>query len=184
MIRVLGMDPSMRNWGLAWGEYNPHNNTVTQVTLDLIKPKETNSKQVRQNCKDLEIARWLAEGLYGPVRSAPVIFAEVPVGSQSSRAQTSYGICVGILGTLQQQGFQIIEVTASEVKRALTGKTTATKGEMIAAAKAMHPMTNWTGAASNDEHTADAIGAIYAGIQLPAFQNLLRLYTSTARPTS
>lgn len=185
MIPVLGMDPSLRNWGLASANFDPATGLLYDLTLSVIQPKETTGKQVRKNSKDLEIARLLSEGLVAPVRAAKVIFVEVPVGSQSSRAMASYGVCVGILGALQAQGFQIIEVTASEVKKAMTGYKEASKNDMIAASLARYPLTNWPlqkngeVVSSKAEHMADAIGAINAGIKLPTFQNLLRLLAAT-----
>lgn len=177
------MDPSLRNWGLASCTIDPSDalGVLHGLTLSVIQPKETKNKQVRQNSKDLEIAKLLAHELIVPMRAAKVVFAEVPVGSQSARAMASYGVCVGILGTMQAAGIQVIEVTALEVKRALTGKRDATKDEMIAAAMRYFPQANWPMekgrvVASKAEHMADACGAIYAGAQTPLFQNLIRLF--------
>lgn len=184
MITVLGMDPSMRNWGLASALLDPDTGILHDLHLQVIQPKEVTGKKVRQNSKDLEIARLLSAGLVAPVRAAQVIFVEVPVGSQSSRSMASYGLCVGILGALQAQGFQIIEVTASEVKLALAGIKEASKTQMIGSGLIRYPKANWPMQAgkiivSKAEHMADAIGAIHAGIQLPTFQNLLRLLAAT-----
>lgn len=183
MIPVLGMDPSLRNWGLASAMLDPVTGKLSQVQLDLVQPKETKGKQVRQNSKDLEIAELLAHGLHGPVQAAKLVFVEVPVGSQSARAMASYGVCVGILGMLRAQGTEIIEVSPTEVKLAMTGLKNATKAEMIAAALTRYPDANFPrhrGQVSDKaEHVADALGAIHAGIQTPVFKNLLRLLAAT-----
>lgn len=178
-IPVLGMDPSLRNWGLAAGSLNLTTGALTGLYLRVIQPKEETSKQVRKNSKDLEIARLLALELEEFVGYAKAIFVEVPVGSQSARAMASYGVCVGILGSLQAQGYQLIEVTATEVKKALTNNKNATKEQMIAAAYGLYPEANFPRhcgkLASKAEHVADAIGAIHAGVKTPTFQNLMRL---------
>lgn len=178
-IPVLGMDPSLRNWGLASGLLDLDTGVLELSEIQVIQPKEETSKQVRKNSKDLEIARKLAGDLLRPMQAAKAIFVEVPVGSKSARAMASYGICVGILGTMQAQNIQIIEVTALEVKQALTGNKNASKEQMIAAAIKDYPFAGWPihqgKPAGKSEHMADAIGAIHAGVRTPTFQNLMQL---------
>lgn len=182
-IPVLGMDPSLRNWGLASGLLDLDTGVLELTDLSVVQPREETSKQVRKNSKDLEIAHILANQLLAPMRTAKVIFVEVPVGSQSARAMASYGICVGILGTMQAQNIQIIEVTAFEVKHALTGNKNATKDQMIQKGMELYPDARWPmhkgQAASKSEHIADAIGAIHAGVKTPVFQNLMQLLKGT-----
>jgi len=110
------------------------------------------------------------------------------VGSQSAAAMKAYGMCVGILGTMLASDIQLIEVTASEVKVALTGNKNATKPQMIAGAVQLYPDSNFPRYTKNGktfkkgdimdkaEHVADAIGAIHAGVNTPLFQSLMRLY--------
>ena len=182
-IPVLGMDPSLRNWGLAAGVLDLSTGILTDLDLTVIQPKEETSKQVRKNSKDLEIAELLARDLKAPMYAARVIFVEVPVGSQSARAMASYGVCVGILGAMQAHGIQVIEVTALEVKKALTGNKGATKEQMIQKAMELYPGANFPmhkgKPANKAEHVADAIGAIHAGVRTPVFQNLMQLLQGT-----
>ena len=182
-IPVLGMDPSLRNWGLASGLLDLSTGALELSDLSVVQPKEETSKQVRKNSKDIEVAQLLVCQILWPVRNAKVIFVEVPVGSQSARAMASYGICVGILGTLRAQNIQIIEVTALEVKQALTGNKNATKEQMIQRGMELYPDAGWPmhkgRAAAKSEHIADAIGAIHAGVKTPVFQNLMQLLKGT-----
>lgn len=179
-IPVLGMDPSLRNWGLASAALDLNTGEFSGLHLSLIQPKEEKHKQVRKNSKDLEIAKLLASGLDEAVRVAKVIFVEVPVGSQSARAMASYGVCVGILGSLQAAGHTLIEVSPAEVKVAFTGNKNATKEQMIAKAIELYPQANFPmhqgKITSKAEHVADAIAAIHAGVRTPAFQGLMRLF--------
>lgn len=179
-IPVLGMDPSMTAWGLAYAELDLQTGILDTPQLDLIEPEKLKHKQVRQNSKDLWVAEQLHKEVFDYASRAKVIFAEVPVGSQSARGMCAYGVCVGILGSLRSQGIQVIEVTASEVKLALAGHKHATKDQMITAAVAEYPDANypvWRGEMTQKaEHVADAIGAIHAGVRTPIFQNLMRLF--------
>lgn len=182
-IRIVGFDPSLRNWGIAKGYLLP--DAVPKILIEevaVINPELPTGKQVRQNSQDLESAKQLCAGALEAVENAQAIFVEVPVGSQSARAMASYGICVGILGALRATGIPFFEVTPNEVKMVSVGKKTATKQEMISWAMASHPEANWPMHRQNGvsrvseakaEHMADAIAAIYAGIASNPFQQML-----------
>lgn len=184
-ITVLGMDPSLRNWGLASGLLDLTTGILDDPLLELICPTDLAGKQVRQNSSDLHLAEQIATQAIPAARKAKAIFVEVPVGSQSSRAMASYGVCVGVLGTIRALGVPLIEVTATEVKLALTADKLATKAKMIAEATKLYPNSNWTGfypgqrkgkVSDKAEHVADAIGAIHAGVNTSTFRNLMRLF--------
>ena len=179
-IPVVGMDPSFSNWGIARGLLDLDTGVLEDLELDLCSPEVVTSKQVRQNSLDLVRASQLAKTALNHARWAKVVFVEVPVGSQSARACVSYGACIGVLGCLEAEGVQIIQVSPTEVKQALAGKGTATKVEMIKAAMAHYPGANWPMhggkvSAGKAEHMADAVGTIHAGVLTPLFQNLIRL---------
>lgn len=179
-LNVVGFDPSLNNWGIAKGVYQ---DGLVQVSeLSLVNPVLPTGKQTRQNSTDLAAAEQLSAAAFKATRGADAIFVEVPVGSQSARAMASYGVCVGVLGSLRAMGIPFFEVTAIEVKLAMTGCKTATKLHMINAAEAHHPKANWPRYSKNGqafiteskaEHMADAIGAIHAGIKLATFQQLM-----------
>lgn len=170
----------MSNWGLAAAELCLDTGCLDTPRLTLASPKVQSGKQVRQNSKDLQRAEDLVTIVAPEALKAKVVFVECPVGSQSARAMASYGMCVGILGSLRANGTQLIEVTPSEVKVALSGDANATKQQMIDAATAHYPDANWpihAGKLSNTkaEHLADAIGAIHAGVLTPVFQNIMSI---------
>lgn len=182
LIRVVGQDPSLRNWGLAVGYLDLETKKLEIDYVDLTNPVLPTGKQVRQNSSDLESALQLYKGAADASGGAHAVFVEVPVGSQSARAMASYGICVGVLGALRANGIPFFEVTPTEVKLASVGNKTATKQEMIKWAMAAHPEANWPTYKQNGqtmvseakaEHMADAIAAIYAGINCNAFQQML-----------
>jgi Holliday junction resolvasome RuvABC endonuclease subunit len=182
LIKVVGQDPSLRNWGLAIGYLDLDSKILTIDSLNVTNPVLPTGKQVRQNSTDLESAFQLYKGAADAAIGAHAVFVEVPVGSQSARAMASYGICVGVLGALRANGIPFFEVTPTEVKLAAVGNKTATKQDMIKWAMATHPEANWPTYKQNGktlvseakaEHMADAVAAIYAGMTGNAFQQML-----------
>ncbi len=186
-IRVAGFDPSLTHWGITEANLTLPNGYLDPVNLEVIEPEELQGKQVRNNSNDLHRSEQLAKLAIEAAHRCKVVFVEVPVGSQSARSMASYGVCVGILGAIRALGIPLIEVTAFEVKKALTGSKNATKQQMIDAAVHLYPEANWpvydrSGKGfqkgeihSKAEHVADGFGAIHAGVLTPAFQNLMRL---------
>lgn len=183
-ITVVGMDPSLTNWGIAESILDLTTGYLETPSLTLVEPEKLKGKQVRQNSTDLFVAEQLAAQAVAAATRAKAVFVECPVGSQSARAMASYGVCVGILGAIRASGVPLIEVTPSEVKLAFTGDKNATKQQMIEKAVALYPEARFPmfrGAIANKaEHVADAIAAIHAGANTPTFQNLMRLFKKVA----
>lgn len=176
LLRVVGMDPSLRNWGISKGTFNLQTKEVIIDVLEVVNPVLPTGKQVRQNSVDLESAKQLSERAMAAAKDAQAIFVEVPIGSQSARAMASYGICVGVLGALRASGIPFFEVTPNEVKLTAVGSKVATKDTMINWAKHRHPEANWPKAACKAEHMADATAAIHAGIKSNEFRQLIQFY--------
>lgn len=180
-IPVVGFDPSLRNWGIAESILDLQTGYLETPILSLVQPKDMEGKQVRQNSSDIFLAEQLAKPVFEVAKKAKVIFVEVPVGSQSARAMASYGICLGILGSVKALGIPFIEVTPTEVKKCFTGNKLATKEMMIAKAVELYPEANFPRhrkeVSGKAEHLADAIAAIHAGVNTSVFQNLMRLFT-------
>ena len=183
-LNVVGLDPSLRNWGIAKGQLNLSTGELIVPHVEVICPVLPTGKQTRQNSLDLISAQALAAGTIAAIEDAHAVFVEVPVGSQSARAMASYGICVGILGAIRATGKPFFEVTPTEVKVIATGKKTATKRDMIEWAYNKQPGANWPFYTKNGksiiseakaEHMADALAAIYAGIAGTEFQRTLPL---------
>jgi Holliday junction resolvasome RuvABC endonuclease subunit len=177
-IKVVGLDPSLRNWGMAIGTYDTETKKLNISVVSTSCPVLSDAKQSRVNSLDLESARQHFNEIFADCREADAVFVEVPVGSQSARAMASYGICVGILGALKGMGIPFYEVTPTEVKMISVGNKKAAKAEMIKWAKDKNPEAPWSSSAAKAEHQADALGAIYAGINLTSFQQQLKLFNS------
>lgn len=183
-IPVVGFDPSKNHWGIAQGIYNIPADKLIISNLSVIEPVLPSSKQVRTNSKDLEAAKQLSEGALAAMRTSKATFVEIPSGTQSARGSVGYGICIGVLATLRMGGMPFFEQTPNDVKRAATGKITASKAEVIAWAREKHPEANWplykkNGewllSAAQAEHMADAIATIYSGLRSNEFQQTLSL---------
>ena len=181
-LKLVGLDLSLRNFGYAIASYDVLTEKLTIVDLVLVetKPADKKTKKViRQNFIDLEAAR---DQYLGMIQNIPedsaFVIAEVPVGSQNARSMLSCGLCIGILGSCNKP---LIPVTPTEVKKAGHGAASATKEEMIEWAVAKHPEAPWlrvksTGAVlGKNEHLADAVAAIYAGMQTPTLQAALAM---------
>lgn len=182
---VVGMDPSLRHWGLCKVIYDTETEEIEVTELGVIEHTPVKTKQVRVNSNDLETAQVLSERITTFIKGADVVFVEVPVGSQSARSMASYGVCIGILGFLRSQGVSFFEITPSEVKLAAVGNKTASKNDMISWASTKHPEAPWPTTkrkgvmsivSGTAEHMADALASIYAGLKLPLFKQSMSFY--------
>jgi Holliday junction resolvasome RuvABC endonuclease subunit len=177
-LRVLCIDPSLRNWGFAKIIIDSDKTDIEIDSLKLVKTEsdKKNAKVVRKNSDDLERAKLIYGALHREiVEYVPdFVFVEVPVGSQSARAMASYGICIGVLASI---GVPLIQVTPTEVKLAGHGTKTASKEEMIAWAVKKHPNANWLKHGGKlvaaNEHLADAVAVGYAGMNSTQFLQAL-----------
>lgn len=196
-IKVVGIDPALSNLGIATAMVdldNPENYEVYDLKLAqtedgkverLKKSREGKVTKVRELPKgvsvgsdDLRRAKILSAAFHEAVKDADIVIAEIPIGSQSSRAMTSYGVSLGLLGTCPKP---LIEVSPSAAKLAGCSDITATKHEMIEAATKLFPDAPWLRAKTkrkdqkeypiinDNEHLADACFIIRAGIRTEAF---------------
>lgn len=156
-LKILGIDPSFRNWGMALMSYTPFSLELDGVTII-----QTNKGNIRTSDDDLNRVTMLYEGLQLALKEADVVVAEIPLGSQNAHSMKSYGIVLGLLGTIPD----LIRVSPYDVK-AVIGKN-ASKKKIIEWVEHNHPdvLHKNLGIA---EHQADAVLTIYAG--LPQIRN-------------
>jgi Holliday junction resolvasome RuvABC endonuclease subunit len=180
IVNVLGLDPSMSNFGMAIGFINVSTNTLTMDRLSLQKTVPAKVKSVRKNSDDLYRAKQLYLAMTAELATVDLVMVEIPVGSQSARAMASYGVCIGVLAAVNKP---MIQVTPTEVKMATAGTKTASKANMIKWATNEYPYLNWLtkkqkGVVSytgDNEHLADAIGAIHAGMRTSQYKDLIEM---------
>lgn len=176
-VQVVGFDPSLQNWGIVHAALNLESGALRITKMQLVETEPgKDGKTVRKNSDDIRRAAVLSHAVLVACEGALCAFVEVPVGSQSARAMASYGICVGILGGID---IPMIQVMPTEVKVAAINCKTASKEEMIAWATKLHPEAQWLTRGgkmvAKNEHLADAVGAIYAGMRTPEFQATVRM---------
>tara|TARA_R110000803_G_scaffold200892_2_gene265504 strand:- start:130 stop:675 length:546 start_codon:yes stop_codon:yes gene_type:complete len=176
-MKILGIDPSLSNFGLARADYDPVTGVMTPESLTLVETKpQKKNKAVRKNSEDLERLHLIVPELEKALSGVSMVMVEMPVGSQSSRAMASYGFCLGILAWVKQP---MIQVTPSEVKIIATNDKTASKQMMIDWATQKYPDLNWLERGGKftgkNEHLADALAAIEAGINTDQFKSAMAI---------
>jgi len=170
-VKIIGIDPSLRNFGIAKGWFDLNTLKWEVEEVELIKTEKSKIKAMRKSADDYSRARILYEGLKEAEKGAELAFIEMPIGSQSASAMLSYGACVALAACID---IPLIQVTPSQVKIEAVGDRNATKEEMIAWATTLFPNANWLRQGKRiigaNEHLADACGAINAGMQESDFK--------------
>lgn len=175
-MRFLAVDSSLRNTGVAIGTIDGDKVLVDKIILNTTE--KTKNKQVRASSDTIDACRQNFQFLQKVIEEykPQVIMAETPSGSQSSSGMKSYGATCQLIGSLSPSP---IEVTPNEVKMASVGKKTASKKEMIEWAHGLYPDLEWywhAGKLQNkNEHMADAVAIVFAGMQTRQFQQLKAL---------
>lgn len=180
MIKFGAIDASMRNCGLAFGTYDVGQSTYQVGSIHLIQTFPSKEKGVRKSSLDYQSGKSMYIKLQNYLREyePTIMFAEMPTGSQSANGMKSYGMTLQLLGTI---GCPVIQVSPQEVKVAAVDSKTASKDTMIKWAAKKHPHLQWitrkikgeVQLQNKNEHLADAIGAIEAGMRTDQWAQLL-----------
>ena len=194
LIKAVGIDAAFANMGFAHVGLAVEKGKVVRIDcwyLSLLSTEAgADAKVVRKSSTELRRARELHGALINHCQGQQFAFVEVPSGSQSAQAARSLGIAVGVLAACP---IPVIEVSPMEVKVAVTGdrKVKASKADVIAWAVKRWPEAPWLrmkggkqkGRILNDnEHLADALATIVAGIATPEFQRFLTVTADYAIP--
>lgn len=179
-IKVLAVDPSMRNFGMAKFSLDMNTLDLDLLNLRLAKTESLAGKTVRKNSDDLRRATEIKMAFFEEVADCMYVFAEIPSGAQSARASYGFGMQVGIIACSPAP---VIQVMPLETKIASVGRKSASKEEMINWATERYPDGNWlrargksTGAFTADnEHLADACGIAHAGLLTDEFRRTISI---------
>ena len=178
IIKVAGIDPALSNFGMVRADFDLDTTELRIESVMLVQTSKDGSKQVRKGSDDLRRCREIVEAMRGFLDGVTLGFAEVPSGgAKSANALKALSMATALLGACP---IQLIEVNPAEVKLATVGKRTAAKEDMMDWATEHHPEADWIKYKRNgellfadkNEHIADAICAIYAGIKTQQFANL------------
>lgn len=191
LIRAVGIDAAFANMGFARVLVCSETEKITCQDLILASTEAEQQKVVRKSSDRLRRGAELRAAMLTACDGAVFAFVEVPSGTQSAAAAFGLGIAVGILAGCP---IPIIEVSPMEVKEAVAGKRVkqgASKAEVIAWAEARWPAAPWLRAkhkakakgvtlpagrlTADNEHLADALASVVAGIQTPEFKRLITL---------
>lgn len=182
-IRIMGIDPSLRNTGIAVADYNIITGVLDVIHLGIVKTEKfAGGVAVRATSDDLRCARAIVGGLrqcvtdYNPVMAV----TEISSFSQSARGMFTNGVCCGVIASMK---IPIIEVNALEVKSAAGGVKTSSKQFMIEWAVSKWPNAGWftrkfkgkVELTNDNEHVADACAAIAAGLLTPQFSQAVEM---------
>lgn len=185
IIRVVGFDPSLANFGMVAAKLNIDTLAFEVESIKLVETEKDKSKQVRKGSDDLRRCREIIQAMreFADPERVGFGFTEVPIGgAKSANALKALSMATAILGACP---VELIEVSPTEVKMATVGKKTAAKEDMIEWAIERHPETpwlKWRGEfVAKNEHIADGICAIYAGLQTQQFKHSLAMMRSALR---
>lgn len=177
---VVGIDAAFANMGFVRASVDLNSLKIQILSMHLISTEAEASKTVRKSSDALRRAIELKEALAIHSKGCTVAMAEIPAGSQSASAARALGIAVGVLASCP---IPIFQVSPLEVKLASVGKRTAKKDDVISWAVKAHPEAEWLKLRNNilkkNEHLADAVATIHAGIKTEEFKQLRALILST-----
>lgn len=175
-MKIVAIDPSLSNTCLTAFDFSDDRLIVTGSVT--ISTQKNPNKKIRASSDLIERCVDLYRGSYQFVKryEPDIIFAETPSGSQSASGMKNYGVSCFLLASLPDR---CLEVTPHEVKMASVGKKNASKKEMIAWAHEQHPEAPWLirngFPLMKQEHLADSIGVMYAGMQTKEFEWLKKV---------
>ena len=172
-LNVVSFDPSLSNWGVAFIKYSP---ATFDVIASHIIQTTTSKKKTKLSKANQDMLRidTLYEGIQPCLVDADVVVIELPIGSQTSRAAVSYGVCLALVASLP---LPRLYVSPGQVKK-VVGKHTTTKEEIIEWVNSKHPDV-LSPYVTKAEHQADAVVAAYAA--LPQLRNFYeKKYPSTS----
>lgn len=192
-IKIGGIDPSLRNTGLAKATYDLGTGDWSVSQVLLIPTDADDSKQVRKSSDDLRCCRHIVKRLHEHMADCDVIFGEIPGGAQSARAARSFGMVVGFMGGwIETPNLRptFMEVSPQEVKLAIPGGSkTTSKEEIVCWAYQNWPDAGWSKNAkgkfevaggvkltADNEHMGDACAAIAAGVRTQQFIDMLAAF--------
>lgn len=181
---VLGLDPGFAALGLAAVDLTPGAERVERAWV-VRTEKAARKVEVRASDDNVRRARQLAAELeravveWGPVALA----AEAQSWPRNAGASAKVGIAWGVVAALaERHGLPLVQASPQDVKRAVAGAKTASKGEVAAAVEARFPEVEWPRQASLVEHAADAVAVVLACLDSPVLQLARRLAAEPAPP--
>lgn len=199
-MRVVGLDPALRNFGMVAADLHASSSNwlIDVVDMSLVQTDgDGKQRVVRKSSENLRRGREVYTGLtsFLAQHNPSMVFVEVPSGAQSAAASMSLGLAVGILASITHP---VIEVSPVEVKQLFAAKRAAVSkstvmdwafsgwpnapwhrykraGKILGKNKVVKAVWNAGDYMQENEHLADALATIQAGISTPTFKQLLAM---------
>lgn len=170
---ILTNDPSMTAWG--WAVVTPQGKVVDSGAIKTqpshkklgIRKGDDRARRITEiNSELLEvIEKWKIK----------LILSEQPHGSQSAVAAVMIGITAGIVQTMGDCLDIAVEwFSEAEAKKAISGKRSVGKDEMVVIAKTKFSNVNWRNTKWIDQAVADSLAVFYVASKQSALIKLLR----------
>lgn len=182
-IKIVGFDPSMSNWGIAKATLDVQTLEFSVDDLILVETESEAKKGVIKQSDDLRRARIVREGMMQACEDASFAISEIPFCNPAGYAGANFnsGLVTGVLASCP---IPLIQVFPAEVKQKATGIRSATKEEMIAWAIKRFPDAPWRMRTLKgkqvptkaNEHLADAVASINAGLDSQQLKQALAIY--------
>lgn len=175
-LRIMGVDPALRNIGYCIGSYNGKHHQIH--TVGTIRTKAIEKKyKVESHFED---AVQMYKGLKTIIQDyqPAFVFYEYPIGSKSAAALISYAFTVMMMAALKTEftHIQFIGNRVPVIKKMFAGNKDAEKRFIINRAYDLCPdASGWkiskqtNEPQANSEHMADAVAAYYVGAHLNGF---------------
>ena len=165
----------MRAWGISLMSYNSTTGLVLK-SVDVVNTIKEKQSKLSVALQDLEACKILIEGINNNINNIDIIVIELPIGSQSSAAMKSYGICIALSAYASQLGIKTLYVSPFDVKK-VVGKTNTTKHAIIDWVNNKHPNI-LSKQIYKSNHEADATVAVYAALnQIKEIYNEITITT-------
>ena len=179
-MRFIAIDSSLCNTGVVYGTIDENNN-IHVTGMHLCETLKTKNKQIRASSDTIVRCRETYRFVHNIINAIKpdVVFVETPSGSQQASGMKSYGVTCALIASINPDP---IEVTPIEVKVAFMGNKTASKESIIEKASKLYPSLPWQYHAgklqAKNEHCADAIAIVHAGIKTSDFKRLQNILTN------
>lgn len=160
-INIVGFDPSMRNWGISHMTYN-NTTGLELLSVDVVTTELDKTSSKSKALQDLDACKILIEAIDNNLQDIDVIVIELPIGSQSSAAMKSYGICIALSAYASTHNIPTLFVSPFDVKK-VVGKTNTTKHAIVDWVNNKHPNI-LSKQLYKSNHEADATVAVYAAL--------------------
>ena len=179
--KIIGFDPSLRNWGYCIATYDAFSRTLEFTDGGVIQSKP-DKEFARKNLEDLQSVTQLYSKLRPLLKKhqPDYLVAELPVGSQSSRAMVSYAACISLCAVMAygdgQKTIPLLSVSPYNVKKQVSGTIEATKEEVINWVKENYPQAyEWVDhyPKSKQEHICDAIVAVHCAVTNQTMEDII-----------